>query len=49
MLRSKFKNDNRTNPYNVIEHVVEQTEMQIEKLTGLKVKLVVEEDDSSFQ
>ncbi|MCQ4636640.1 hypothetical protein NE619_07850 [Anaerovorax odorimutans] len=40
---NRFKNDNRANPWLVIEHMVGETEKQIEKMTGKKVKLIVRE------
>lgn len=43
MITDRFKNDNRSNPALVIEHIVTETEKQIEKMTGKKVKLVAYE------
>lgn len=40
---NRFKNDNRANPDNVIEHMLEEAERQIEKMTGKKVKLIAYE------
>lgn len=40
---NRFKNDNRANPSLVIEHMVKETEKQIEKMTGKKVTLIVRE------
>ncbi|MEG0829353.1 MAG: hypothetical protein RSD88_01840 [Anaerovoracaceae bacterium] len=39
----RFKNDNPANPSNVISHMVSEAERQIEKMTGVKVKLKAEE------
>lgn len=43
MRMGRFKNDNRANPTLVIEHIVKETEKQIETMTGRKVKLVAYE------
>lgn len=37
----RFKNDNPGNPSNVISHMIQEMEKQIEKMTGQKVKLSV--------
>lgn len=43
MDNSRFKNDNRANPSIVIDHMLQETERQIEKMTGKKVKLIARE------
>ena len=48
MLKGRFKNDSRTNPTLVIEHIVAETEKNIEKMTGKKVKLVAYEVKKSI-
>lgn len=42
-MRGRFKNDNRANSTLIIEHIVAETEKNIEKITGRKVKLVAYE------
>ncbi|MCQ4635655.1 hypothetical protein NE619_02850 [Anaerovorax odorimutans] len=39
----RFKNDNPGNPSNVISHMLHETEKQIEKMTGQKVKLIAKD------
>ena len=48
MLIGHFKNDNRANPTLVIEHIVAETEKNIEKMTGRIVKLVAYEVKKSI-
>lgn len=40
---ARFKNDNRANASLVIEHTLREVEKNLEKLTGKRVKLSVEE------
>lgn len=40
---NRFKNDNRANPSIVIDHMLHETEKQIEKMTGKRVKLIARE------
>lgn len=44
----RFKNDNRANPALVIEHMLEETEKNIEKMTGRKVRLVAYSEQKSI-
>ena len=40
---NRFKNDGRANPNLVVARMVEETEKQIERMTGKKVRLIVRE------
>ena len=39
----RFKNDNPGNPSNVISHMLHETEKQIEKMTGQRVRLIAKD------
>lgn len=43
MYESRFKNDNRANPSQVIEHMLAEVEENIRRMTGKKVKLTAKE------